>query len=279
MSTRRALGRGISALIPDQGKVAVRVTEIPLKEIIANRYQPRKKFNDESIKGLAASIKENGIIQPILVHKVEKGYELIAGERRLRAAAFLKMQTIPSIIKTIQRFEALELALVENIQREDLNPIEEANAYRLLREEFKLTHDVIAKRVGKNRSSITNSLRLLGLPDVIKRDLIEGRLTMGHARALLSCETEIAMMDMRKQILDYGLNVRDVEKKAKSKKKKTGKVKPSSDTFIRGVEEKLKRKLSTKVSIKPNKKGGGVINIEYYTPEDLDRILESIDIS
>lgn len=274
MTSRKALGKGLSVLIPDSGKIASRVTDIPLKEIVRNRYQPRKTFKEEAIKELADSIKENGIIQPVLVRKTEKGYELIAGERRYRASQLLGFQTIPAIIKSVKKSEALELALVENIQREDLSPLEEAKAYKLLMEEFGLTQQEVGKKVGKERSSVANSLRLLKLPAIIQKDIESGRLTTGHAKALLACGGEAEMMEMRGHILKYGLNVRDVE--SKTKKRKPAKKKTVEEGFIRDLQEKIVRKLSTKVTIKQGRKGKGVISIEYYSLEDLDRILEII---
>lgn len=274
MVSRKALGKGLSALIPDKGRVKVLVSEIPLEEISKNRYQPRKKFDDVSIKELAASIKAKGVIQPILVQKADKGYELIAGERRLRAVKLLKLETIPSIIKSINKVEALELAILENIQREDLNPVEEANAYKLLMGEFKLTQEEVARKVGRERSSIANMLRLLKLPASIQADITEGRLTMGHARALLACASETEMMDLRKQILKYGLNVRDVE--AKTKKKNGKKKKSAVDPFYRDLSETFRKSLSTKVTIKPKGKGGSIL-IEYYSSDDLERITEVIN--
>jgi len=272
MTTRKALGKGLSALLPDQGKVMPRVTEIPLGQIVRNRYQPRLTFHDDSIKELAASIKENGIIQPVIVHKVDEGYELIAGERRFRASKMLGLAAIPAIIKTVQKAEALELAIVENIQREDLNPIEQAKAYKLLMDDFNLTQDAVAKKVGKERPTVANTLRLLKLPEDIQHDIATGRMTMGHARALLSCETEAAMMEMRTQILHLGLNVREAE--AKTAAKKPPRKKPELDPILRDVVENLQKKLSTKVHLSHNKKGGGTITIDYYTQDDLERIIE-----
>jgi len=274
MTSRKALGKGLSVLIPDSGRIASRVTDIPLKEIVKNRYQPRDIFKDDAIKELAASIKENGVIQPVLVHKTGKGYELIAGERRCRASQLLGFQTVPAIIKSIQKSEALELALVENIQREDLNPLEEAKAYKLLIDEFGLTQQEVGQKVGKERSSVANSLRLLKLPVVIQKDMENGRLTTGHAKALLACGGETEMMEMRGHILKYGLNVRDVE--SRTKKRKPVKRQAVTQPFIRDLQEKLQRRLSTKVTVKPGRKGKGVISIEYYSPDDLDRILEVI---
>lgn len=275
MTSRKALGKGLSALFTNQdGKPTIRVTDVPVTEIKTNRYQPREVFKDDALRELAASIKEKGVIQPILLQKLDDGYELIAGERRFRATKLLGLKTIPSIIKSIHKSEALELALIENIQREDLNPIEEAKAYKMLMEEFQLSQEGVAKKVGRERSTIANTLRLLNLPPVIQKDLSEGKLTSGHARALLGCDTKTAMLELRLQILNLGLNVRQVEGRTKSKRKIKAKTEP--DIYIREIADKLKRSLSTKVEVKPNRKGGGIISIEYYNDEDLDRILEKI---
>jgi len=263
--------------MPTQGEVALRVTEVPIAQIVANKYQPRTVFKDDKIRELAESIKENGIIQPILVQRVGDKYEIIAGERRFRACRYLRKETIPAIIKSVQKRESLALALVENIQREELNPIEEAKAYKILMEEFTLTQEDVGKKVGRDRSSVANTLRLLKLPKDIQRDIESGSLTMGHARAILACETEPAMMEMRKQILKYGLNVRDVEAKARKNKSAKSKSKSASlDPFLRNFVETMQKTFSTKVHIKPNKKGGGLVTIEYYSTEDLERIIESI---
>ncbi len=278
MIQRKALGKGLSAFLPDQGKMnAPRVSEIPVTEIVANRYQPRLSFKDEALKELAASIKENGLIQPVIVHKVDNGYELIAGERRFRASKMLGLTSIPAIIKSVQNAEALEMAIVENIQREELNPIEEAKAYKMLMNEFKLTQELVAKKVGKQRPTVANTLRLLNLPAEIQGDIETGRLTMGHARALLACETETAMMEMRTQILQLGLNVRDTESKTTRKKSAAAKIKAELDPNTRAFIESLQKKLSTKVTLKPNKKGGGTLTFEYYNQDDFERLLEHLE--
>lgn len=276
MASRKALGKGLNALFEDRDSKSssLRVADIPLDEIKTNKYQPRKVFKDAALKELADSIKEKGVIQPVLLQKLDTGYELIAGERRFRATKLLGLKTIPSIIKNIHKSEALELAIIENIQREDLNPIEEAKAYKLLMEEFQLSQEGVAKKVGRERSTIANTLRLLKLPDVIQKDLSEGKLTSGHARALLACDTKTAMLELRLQILHLGLNVRQVE--TRTRNKATGKTKPEPDIFVREIAERLKKRFSTKVLLKPNRKGGGVISIEYYSNEELDRILEII---
>lgn len=278
MIHRKALGKGLSALLPDQGKMnAPRVSEIPVADIVANRYQPRLSFKDEALKELAASIKENGLIQPVIVHKVDNGYELIAGERRFRAAKMLGMAAIPAIVKSVRNAEALEMAIVENIQREELNPIEEAKAYKMLMDEFKLTQELVAKKVGKQRPTVANTLRLLNLPHDIQADIETGRLTMGHARALLACDTEAAMMEMRTQILQLGLNVRDVETKTAKKRSAAAKTKIELDPNVRAFLQSLQKKLSTKVTLKQNRKGGGALTFEYYNQDDLDRILEHLE--
>jgi ParB family chromosome partitioning protein len=273
MTTRKALGKGLGALLPDQGKIMPRVMEVPLNQIVRNRYQPRLSFDDESIKELAASIKENGVIQPVLLHKVEEGYELIAGERRYRAAKLLGMTAISAIVKSIQRVEALELAIIENIQREDLNPVEQAKAFKMLMDEFSLTQEQVAKKVGKERSTVANFLRLLKLPEEVQRDVESGRLTMGHARALLACPSEMAMMEMRSRIFSLGLNVRDSEAQTR-KRVRSSREKTPKNPFIRDAEESLQKKLSTKVVISADKKGRGVVAVSYYSPEDLERLLE-----
>lgn len=269
---RKALGKGLSALLPDQGLHSPRVNDIPIAAIAANRFQPRLSFHDEPLKELAASIKENGIIQPVIVQKMENGYELIAGERRVRAAKLAGLTTVPAIVKSVQKAEALELAIVENIQREELNPVEEAKAYKLLMDEFHLTQEQVARKVGKQRPTVGNTLRLLNLPREIQGDIESGRLTMGHARALLSCETEASMMEMRAQILHLGLNVRDVE--TKTRKKGGGKKQSAPDPHLRDVAEQLQKKLATKVSIRKNSRGRGAITIEFYSLEALENIMD-----
>jgi len=278
MSKRVALGKGLGALMPTQGRVAVRVSDVPLKEIIANKHQPRKFFSDESLKELSASIKESGVIQPVLLQKLDKGYELIAGERRFRASKLAGLTTIPALVKNVGEVEALELAIIENIQREELNPLEEATAYKNLMDGFGLTQEKVAKKVGRTRPAVANMLRLLKLPASIQKDVGDGKLTMSHARALLACGTDKEMLDMRKQILEYGLNVREVEAKAGKKKKASAKSKKSINPALQRVADAMQKKLSTKVKINPKKKSGGEIVIEYYSQEDLDRIMESIGI-
>lgn len=278
--TRRALGRGLSALIPEKKESAKtdtgageKIAEIPVREISPGRFQPRTVFDEDSLVGLASSIKERGVIQPIIVAKKKEGYELIAGERRWRAVKSLGYEKIPAIVKIVRDSEALEMAIVENIQRENLNPIEEAVAYERLMKEFAFTQEALSKKMGKSRPAVANTLRLLKLPEKIKDDLADGLLTMGHARALLALNTDEERLRFRNEIVTAGLNVREVEHKIK---KKTGKRKEgagSEDIFLRKVTLDLERKFGAKVGVK-TKAQGGVLSIHYHDTDDLNRILE-----
>jgi ParB family chromosome partitioning protein len=278
---KQALGKGLGALIPDlstlddRGKKALGITEIELDKIIPNEYQPRKVFNDDKLKELAASIREQGVIQPVIVHRAGTGYQLIAGERRWRASRIAGLKTIPSLIKEATKRELLEMALIENIQREDLNPLEAAEAYKRLQDEFKLTQEDLAKRVGKERSTVTNFLRILHLPKEVKQELASGALSMGHAKALLSLERVRDQILAAASIVKKGMSVREAEALA-SKLKNPPKEKKSHQSLeLHAVEEKLKKSLGTKVSIVAKARGGRIV-IEYYSPEELDRILEKI---
>jgi ParB family chromosome partitioning protein len=276
-----ALGKGLGALIPDLSALddnerkALGIIEVELDRIIPNEYQPRKIFNDEKLKELAASIKEQGVIQPIIVHKAGTGYQLIAGERRWRASRLAGLKTIPVLVKEATKRELLEMALIENIQREDLNPLEAAEAYKRLQDEFKLTQDDLAKRVGKERSTVTNFLRLLGLPKEVKNDLSTGALSMGHAKAILSLERVRDQLYAAAQIVKKGLSVREAEAIAARLKNPPKEKKTKMNHDLKSIEEKLRKALGTKVSIATKSKGGRIV-IEYYSNEELDRILEKI---
>jgi ParB family chromosome partitioning protein len=278
---KQALGKGLGALIPDlsalddQEKKALGITEIDLDKIVPNEYQPRKVFNDEKLQELAASIKEQGVIQPVIVHRAGSGFQLIAGERRWRASRLAGLKTIPALVKEATKRELLEMALIENIQREDLNPLEAAEAYKRLQDEFKLTQEDLAKRVGKERSTVTNFLRLLGLPKEVKHDLATGALSMGHAKALLSLERVRDQIQAGALIVKKGLSVRESEALASRLKNPPKEKKARLSHELRAVEEKLRKSLGTKVSIASKSKGGRIV-IEYYSPEELDRILEKI---
>jgi ParB family chromosome partitioning protein len=278
---KQALGKGLGALIPDlsvlddKEKKALGIIEIELDKIIPNEYQPRKVFNDEKLRELAASIKEQGIIQPVIVHRAGTGYQLIAGERRWRASRLAGLKTIPALVKEATKRELLEMALIENIQREDLNPLEAAEAYKRLQDEFKLTQEDLAKRVGKERSTVTNFLRLLGLPKEIKQELATGALTIGHAKALLSLERVRDQMRAAGMIVRKGLSVREAEVLSSRLKNPPKEKKVRLSHELKSIEERLRKALGTKVVIAAKSKGGRIV-IDYYSAEELERILEKI---
>lgn len=276
----RALGKGLAALIPERAEVRRNETVAYLKtEILrGNAFQPRTHYDETKLEELKASIREKGVLQPILVRAKGEGYEVIAGERRLKAARALNMLEVPVIIKDVTDQEALVLALVENIQREELNPIEEAEAYRRLIEEFRYTHDQVAESVGKDRSTVSNLLRLLKLPAEIQKSVYEGSLSMGHARALLSVELPSEQRRLFALVIKKGLSVRELEDLVKPPSQAVSrreKVQGPKDHEVSALEERLQRILGTKVSIHSRNKKGKII-IEYYSLEDLDRILEII---
>ena len=279
----KRLGKGISAIIPElptNVDVEYRIAEIEVEKIRANPLQPRRDFNDSKMEELKQSVKEKGIIQPITVRAIGDGYELIAGERRLRAARDVGLKTIPAYVIPVNTdVEMVELALVENLQREDLNPIEEATAYKILSMTFNLSHEEIAKRVGKDRSTITNSLRLLNLPEKIKEDLKNGILSQGHARPLLVIDDERTQLKLWEKIKKENLSVRQVEKLIKKllTKQETEKKeeKKEESPFIRSIENTLMHFFGSKVKIKGSEEKGK-IEIEYYSQEDLNRILELV---
>ncbi len=275
---KTALGKGLSALIPEKEKNKTReILELDIKSIKPNEYQPRRIFKDDTLNELVSSIKEKGIIQPIIVRKTAHNlYQLIAGERRWRAARMVGLASLPAIVKEAAPAEALEIALIENIQREDLNPLETAEAFQRLINDFNLTHDNLSKKVGKDRATITNYLRILKLPPEIKKWIAEGSLSIGHAKALLQVENKKLQIDIAKKIIHSGLSVREAEilsKKGSSSISRT-KRKTHKDPQIASLEEKLMHSLGTKVRLihKSNKRGK--IEIEYYSLEELDRLLE-----
>ncbi len=278
---KQALGKGLGALIPDlstlddKEKKALGITEIELDRIVPNEFQPRKVFDDEKLKELAASIREQGVIQPVIVHRAGSGYELIAGERRWRASRLAGLKTIPALVKEATKRDLLEMALIENIQREDLNALEAAEAYKRLQDEFKLTQEDLARRVGKERSTVTNFLRLLHLPKEVKQELAAGTLSMGHAKALLSLERSRDQIQAAALIVKKGLSVREAEALASRLKNPPREKKTRQSGELKSIEERLKKSLGTKVSISPKSKGGRIV-IEYYSAEELDRILEKL---
>lgn len=276
---KRGLGKGLGALIPENAEpMANAVTEIKVTEIIPNENQPRRHFNDEALRELAESINEHGVVQPIIVKRVENGYSIIAGERRWRASRLAGKKTIPAIIKDYSQVEIMEIALIENLQREDLNAIEEAHAYKTLMEEYHMTQEEIAKRIGKSRPAIANSLRLMQLPEKIKELLQNGSLSAGHARALLAVDGVKRQLEIAEKIVDQQLNVRQVEKLARDKREgQTGKRTGNKvDIEIQEIEERLMTVLGTKIKIY-HKKDKGRIEIEYYGTDELDRLIELLE--
>jgi ParB family chromosome partitioning protein len=278
---KQALGKGLGALIPDlsaldeKERKSLGIMEIELDKLVPNEYQPRKVFNDEKLKELAASIKVQGVIQPIIVHRIGTNFGLIAGERRWRAARLAGLKTIPALVREASKRELIEQALIENIQREDLNPPESAEAFKQLQDEYKLTQEDLARRVGKERSTITNFLRLLGLPKEIKQQLAAGALNMGHAKALLSLERLRDQMLAANQIVKKALSVREAEALAARLKRPVKEKKARAGAEYGSVEERLRKSLGTKVSITAKAKGGKIV-IEYFSNEELERILEKI---
>ena len=274
---RKALGKGLGALLPSVPAGAAEKTymDLPIEEITPNQYQPRTNFNEESLNELAQSIKSDGVIQPVIVRRSGAGYELITGERRWRAAKRAGLKTIPAVVRDVSEFRTLEWALIENIQRQDLNPLEEATAYASLIDDFHLTQEELAQRVGKDRSSIANYLRLLRLPDEIKAKIERNELTMGHARALISLDKAKDQLELANRIIVEQLNVRQVESLIRSgkasRKKARGASSVPQDPNVRAAQQKLQEYLGTKVAIGPAK-----IEIYYENPDDLIRIYEKL---
>lgn len=277
---RKALGKGINALIPDF-EMGVPDAEpsaagyLLVDEISPNRLQPRNYFDDTKLEELVTSIEEHGVLQPVVVQKADSGYELIVGERRWRASKKLGLKKIPAVIREVSDAQSLEIAIIENIHRQDLNPIEEAEAYSRLANEFALTQEMVAKKVGKSRTAVANTLRLLKLSRNIKKDLISEKISMGHARALLGLENSKQMEILRKEIIKQDLTVRQTEDRVhKVKAGSVNKLEPSTakkDIFIKDLEKDLARRLGTKVDISPKKNGGKLV-VTYYSDDDLDRI-------
>ena len=301
---RKGLGKGIDSLIPDTGsskgkensekkpvvkeviKEVIKEVKVPadtmmkISDIEPNREQPRKNFDKEALEELADSIRQFGIIQPIVVQKKDDYNEIIAGERRWRAAKLAKVKEVPVVIKEYTKQEVMEIALIENIQRKDLNPIEEALAYKSLIDEYHLKQDELAKRVSKSRAAIANAMRLLKLTDEVQNMLINDEISMGHARALLALDQEDLQLEAAKVVIEKGYSVRDTEKLVKSilNPKQAKLPIPSSDEAVyESIATKLREKFGTKVSINHKKGGKGKIEIEYYSKEEFERILEMFD--
>ncbi|MBQ4258963.1 MAG: ParB/RepB/Spo0J family partition protein [Lachnospiraceae bacterium] len=295
----RGLGKGLDSLIPNMvgevkpktnapGKTVEPAPEeakkpdsvVKITKVEPNRKQPRKNFDEDALQELADSIKQFGLLQPILVQDRKDHYEIIAGERRWRAAKLAGLKEVPVIIRDYSEQEIAEISLIENIQREDLNPIEEAQAYKRLLTEFHMKQDEVAERVSKSRTAITNSVRLLKLCDAVQEMVIDDKISTGHARALLAIEDKDEQYNIAQRVFDEKMSVREVEKLVKNLNKPAKPKKVDENTTLTAIyqdlEEKMKQKLSTKVSIKPKGDGSGKIEIEFYNHEDLDRIFDSI---
>ncbi len=283
-----ALGKGLGSLIPatkQRGAIqktalgasnADRIWHIPLSEIVANSEQPRKDFSHADLEDLVASIKQHGVLQPItVVEREDGGYELIAGERRLRASTIAGMPTIPAIVRTASRQEKLELALIENIQRQNLNPIEEAFAFQRLIDEFGLTQQEVADRVGKSRPAVANTIRLLDLPEVIQKALSDGRLSMGKARAILSLKSPDEQLKVFASMIGEKMTVRDVEKTVAEKGQKSRKGSVRRDPNLLAQEQLLEERLGAPVHITQRGEKGNIA-IEYYSKEELKRLLTEL---
>jgi ParB family chromosome partitioning protein len=280
MLKRGGLGKGMAALLP-----VVMTAEdknyflCPIEQIRPNRNQPRKQFAQEKLDELAASIREKGIIQPLVVTRKDGYYEIIAGERRWRASQKAGLRELPVVIREASEDAVMELALIENIQREDLNAIEEAQAYKSLVEQFGISQDEVAKRVGKNRTTVTNALRLLKLPDEIQKDVVDERLSMGHARALLGLESNDLIQKARHEILHKMLSVRATEElvnRLKRGPRTTAKPARQPDLLMNSLEEQLQKQFQTRIAIRRNNSGKGALEIHFNSSDELTRIIDML---
>lgn len=295
MTTRRALGRGLEALIPTRPAVAVEADasgapagtplEVDIERIRPNRFQPRQRFDPEKLQALAESMRENGVLQPLLVSPRGDGFELVAGERRLRAAKLAGLARVPVVVRDVDAPEALKLSIIENVQREDLNPIEEAQAYRRLLDDFGMTQQDIAARLAKSRSAVANALRLLQLPADVQERVQAGELTAGHARALLGAATLEEQRELAALVRERGLTVREAEQlvqRAPSTKPRQAAARLAAlNPALQELERRLEARFGTRVRIQARKADGsaGRIEIEYYSSSDLERIFEAAGAS
>ena len=289
MAAKRGLGKGLDSLIPQSKSQAAAakklqeaeekglVTVVNINKVEPNREQPRKVFDEDKLQELADSIKQFGVLEPLIVKDRKKYLEIVAGERRWRASKLAGLKEVPVIIKDLTEQEIVEISLIENLQREDLNPIEEARAFKRLLEEFHLKQDDVADRVSKSRSAVTNSIRLLKLTDEVQQMIIDEKISTGHARSLIAVEDSKQQVELAERVFDEKLSVRDIEKIVKEigKEKKEKKQKEYDESLLaiyQKMEEKLKTQLGTKVSIIPKEKGSGKIEIEFYSHDEFDRI-------
>ncbi|MFK3961184.1 ParB/RepB/Spo0J family partition protein [Guptibacillus hwajinpoensis] len=276
--TNRGLGKGINAFFPPQNEDET-VRDIPVNELRPNPYQPRKKFSTEAIEELSASIQTFGVLQPLIVRQSIKGYEIVVGERRYRASLEAGLTTVPAVVKDLTDRKMMEIALIENLQRENLNPIEEALAYQKLMEETDVTQEELSKRLGKSRPHLANFLRLLQLPSEVQEYISDGKLTMGHGRAILGLKNKEARKPLADRVLKEKLNVRQLEKlitELNQNVSRETKKHEKSDPFLKEKEDHLRERFGTSVSIKRMKKKGK-IEIEFFSEEDLNRILDVLE--
>jgi len=283
MAGKKGLGRGLAALIDTEtslekkdGNAGGEVQSVSISKVAPNKDQPRKNFNEDALQELAESIKQHGVIQPLLVVKRDDYYEIVAGERRWRAAQIAGLKDIPIVVRDLTEQEIVEVSIIENLQREDLNPIEEANAYKRLMTEFSMTQDEVSERVSKSRTAIANSVRLLKLCDEVQNMLIQDMISAGHARALLGVDDPEDQFVLAQRAFDEKLSVREIEKIVKNRGKNNHKVKENQsqlENVYRDIETRLKDRLSTKVNITGKDNGTGKIEIEFYSADELDRIL------
>jgi len=277
----KGLGKGISAFFPEESIHSDnRVEYVAVSKLIVNPFQPRKIFNEEALQELAESIKEHGIIQPIVVRKKEKKYEIIAGERRFRATKLAGLKEIPAIVKEMTEQQMMEVAILENLQREDLTPIEEAEAYSSLIENLNFTQDMLAKRLGKSRPHIANHIRLLQLPEDVRKLMNEGVLSMGHGRALLGLKNKGRIAEIAQKVIAQSLNVRQLESLVHQLNEGVShetKEKVKKDVFVQATESQLREYFGTSVQVK-KQKNKGKIEIEFYSEDDLERILDILNV-
>ncbi|HUU28106.1 MAG TPA: ParB/RepB/Spo0J family partition protein [archaeon] len=302
MSKKRRLGKGLGALIneADTERFTLSMEKVsgaaegggevrlPVDKITPNRYQPRKSYNPETIAEIAASIEAQGLIQPVVVNDLGEGnYELISGERRLRAVKKMGWKEIPALVRKVSDEELLEMSLVENLQREDLNPIEEAAGYRHLIDKFSLTQAEVAQKVGKDRATVANTLRLLRLPAVIQQTVASGALSAGHARQLLAIENEAEQMELARKVIEQDISVRKLEIIVRERNLKISEAQVAGrkegqrddrEAFILDLEQKLRRSLGTQVRIKNGRQGRGKIEIEFYSFEEFERLMELLKV-
>lgn len=302
MAVKKGLGKGLNALIKTPASVSVkgdqapqsqtdpgtgeRVLRVPLDKVVPSPFQPRKRFNDEHLDELVESIREHGVIQPLIVRDVDGNYELIAGERRWRACTKLELKEAPIIVREASDRDVLEMALIENLQREDLDPLEEAEAYSRLSKDFGLKQDEIASRVGKNRATVSNAIRLLDLDPEVQRLVSRRMISSGHAKAILGVKTKAEQKLLADMVVRKKLNVRDTEKlvsqhingKSSTRKEGKSKMSPQAETYVRQIQDGLRSRFSTNIAIQHGDKRGK-IEIEYYGNEDLGRILELMGVS